>query len=49
MINLGTQAGTTKASIINRIQERTEERISSVDDMIGEMDMGAKEHLKSKK
>ena len=46
--NLGKKAGTTEASITNRLQEM-EERISGVEDTMEEIDVSVKENVKSKK
>jgi hypothetical protein len=45
--SLGKRIGTTNANIINRIQE-AEERISGIEDTIGDMDTSVKENVKSK-
>ena len=47
-VKLGSRAGVTHASIINRIQE-IEERISGIEDTIEYMDITVKENIKSKK
>ena len=47
MENLGKTTETSDASITNRIQEM-EERISSIEDTIEEIDMSIKENVKSK-
>lgn len=47
MKKLGTQTGTDKARLTNKIEEM-EERITGIEDSIKEMDITVKENMKSK-